>query len=294
MLASVATATATTTKPKPRQGSGGRNRGSGGRRGGGPAQRKMQNDPAPTESTDAADTPATPITTTPTAVENTDATSQDDNTGICLICAEPVKYYSVSECNHRTCHICAVRLRILYKRQDCILCKVHPFLYVQERGRVNNFFPQQEPQHSLIFTTSSTATFTSFRPSDIPYKDAQLSIFFETHETMEDTLILLRFNCPGENCNYVASGWGNLKLHVRGVHGNLMWYECFPPLEPGCGLNHTQQRSLYTDKENIHPRTCNISSRLAGVPPTIYPSPRTATKAGKPRHRGSPDVRVLS
>ena len=42
----------------------------------------------------------------------------------CWICAEPVKYYSVSECNHRTCHICALRLRALYKKFECTFCKV--------------------------------------------------------------------------------------------------------------------------------------------------------------------------
>lgn len=130
MSASVATAATTTTKPRSHRGGRGGGRGSGGRRGGGPTQQKSQNDPAPTESTDTADAPATPTTTTQTVpepatvAENTDAASQDDDTVLCLICAEPVKYYSISECNHRTCHICAVRLRALYKRQDCTLCKV--------------------------------------------------------------------------------------------------------------------------------------------------------------------------
>ncbi len=43
---------------------------------------------------------------------------------VCFICAEPVKYYSVSQCNHRTCHVCALRLRALYKKMDCTYCKV--------------------------------------------------------------------------------------------------------------------------------------------------------------------------
>jgi hypothetical protein len=43
---------------------------------------------------------------------------------ICWLCAEPVKYYSVPECNHRTCHVCALRLRALYKKMECTLCKV--------------------------------------------------------------------------------------------------------------------------------------------------------------------------
>ena len=43
---------------------------------------------------------------------------------MCWICAEPIKYYAVSECNHRTCHVCALRLRALYKKLDCTFCKV--------------------------------------------------------------------------------------------------------------------------------------------------------------------------
>ncbi len=48
----------------------------------------------------------------------------DDSQDLCWICAEPVKYYAVSVCNHRTCHICALRLRALYKKLDCTFCKV--------------------------------------------------------------------------------------------------------------------------------------------------------------------------
>ncbi len=54
-----------------------------------------------------------------------DADTADDGT-VCWICAEPVKYWSVSECNHRTCHVCALRLRALYKKLECTFCKVRP------------------------------------------------------------------------------------------------------------------------------------------------------------------------
>jgi hypothetical protein len=43
---------------------------------------------------------------------------------------------------------------------------------------------------------------------------------------MEESLILLRFNCPDSTCDYVATGWNDLKLHARGVHGKLLW--CVP------------------------------------------------------------------
>jgi hypothetical protein len=41
---------------------------------------------------------------------------------------------------------------------------------------------------------------------------------------MEESLDLLRFNCPDSSCEYVATGWNDLKLHARGAHGKLMWY----------------------------------------------------------------------
>ena len=57
-----------------------------------------------------------------------DATADDaataDDGAVCWICAESVKYWSVSECNHRTCHVCALRLRALYKKMECTFCKV--------------------------------------------------------------------------------------------------------------------------------------------------------------------------
>jgi len=52
------------------------------------------------------------------------AEAPGDESEVCWICAEPVKYYSVSDCDHRTCHVCALRLRALYKNTDCTFCKV--------------------------------------------------------------------------------------------------------------------------------------------------------------------------
>lgn len=49
---------------------------------------------------------------------------KDLTAAVCWICAEPVKYYSLSTCNHRTCHVCALRLRVLYEKFECTFCKV--------------------------------------------------------------------------------------------------------------------------------------------------------------------------
>ncbi|KAI0797515.1 hypothetical protein C8Q75DRAFT_738536 [Abortiporus biennis] len=146
------------------------------------------------------------VEATPKAGKDVQEGGSDTEEDICFICAEPVKYYSVSQCNHRTCHVCALRLRALYKKTDCTFCK--------------------EPQPSVIFTTSPDAPWSSYSPESIPYKDAKLSIFFETQEMMEDSLILLRFNCPDSSCDYIANGWSDLKLHTRATHGKLMCDIC--------------------------------------------------------------------
>lgn len=83
--------------------------------------------------------------------------------------------------------------------------------------------PAQEPQPSVIFTTSPDAAWASYTPDKIPYKDAKLAISFETQEMMEETLILLRFNCPDATCDFIGNGWSDLKLHTRATHGKLMW-----------------------------------------------------------------------
>lgn len=45
---------------------------------------------------------------------------------LCFICASSVEHYSVAPCNHRTCHICTLRMRALYKTKDCAHCRVSP------------------------------------------------------------------------------------------------------------------------------------------------------------------------
>ena len=48
----------------------------------------------------------------------------DDETEVCFICASAVVHQALTPCNHRTCHICALRLRALYKTRACAHCRV--------------------------------------------------------------------------------------------------------------------------------------------------------------------------
>jgi hypothetical protein len=63
--------------------------------------------------------------TTKEKVEAADAEEAE----VCFICASPVTHHSVAPCNHRTCHICALRLRALYKTRACAHCRVRCFYF---------------------------------------------------------------------------------------------------------------------------------------------------------------------
>jgi E3 ubiquitin-protein ligase ZNF598 len=65
-----------------------------------------------------------PQTQADVIVQPEDENVSQDESDLCWICAEPIKYYAVSDCNHRTCHVCALRLRALYKKLECTFCKV--------------------------------------------------------------------------------------------------------------------------------------------------------------------------
>lgn len=44
----------------------------------------------------------------------------------CYICADHApKYWVVGECNHPVCWMCSLRIRILYGKLECPMCKVH-------------------------------------------------------------------------------------------------------------------------------------------------------------------------
>ncbi|KII88284.1 hypothetical protein PLICRDRAFT_29860 [Plicaturopsis crispa FD-325 SS-3] len=203
-----ATATQTQTRSSGQRGRGGnKNRGRG-NRGGGPARTAGANrvsQSTPPSNGDVVSVVESAGGSISSGAETIKAPEADEE-DLCFICAEPVKYYSVSQCNHRTCHVCSLRLRALYKKMDCTFCK--------------------DPQPSVIFTTSPDAPFLSYTPESIPLKDSKLAISFETQEMMEETMILLRFNCPDASCDHVATGWNDLRLHVRAVHGKMMCDLC--------------------------------------------------------------------
>lgn len=69
-------------------------------------------------SADAENSATTTTTSTAPSV------AEDGAEHSCFICTENIVIFAVSDCNHRTCHLCSLRLRALYKTKNCAYCKV--------------------------------------------------------------------------------------------------------------------------------------------------------------------------
>ena len=119
-------ATQTTTRGTGQRGRKG-NRGRGGNRGGrGGKAGKTEAKGGVEDNTPQS--PETEDKEEPKVADAAEAADAEGEDAVYWICAEPVKYYALSECGHRTCHVCALRLRALYKKTECTFCKVRVLL----------------------------------------------------------------------------------------------------------------------------------------------------------------------
>ncbi|KAF2166414.1 hypothetical protein M409DRAFT_54765 [Zasmidium cellare ATCC 36951] len=134
------------------------------------------------------------------------AEDDDVEAEVCFICASPVSHNSVAPCNHRTCHICALRLRALYKTKACAHCRTEAA--------------------TVIFTDDPEKRYEDYETTDFFRTDQNLGISYEKPEIFEDTVLLLRYNCPDESCDIACMGWPDLHRHVRSVHQKVMCDLC--------------------------------------------------------------------
>lgn len=132
-----------------------------------------------------------------------EATDGDDDEEVCFICASSVQHTAIAPCNHRTCHICSIRMRALYKTKACAHCRTESDHVILTD---NHEKPYQELSAGKFFKT-----------------DDNLGIRFENPEIFEDTRLLLQYNCPDSECDVACLGWPDLHRHTKTAHGKVMW-----------------------------------------------------------------------
>lgn len=171
----------------PREGAGGRN-GDGVGKGKTPVVGVEEN------------TRALPVLNKPNLQQSDD---EDPDAEVCFICASPVQHIAVAPCNHRSCHICSIRMRALYKTKACAHCRT-------------------ESDH-VILTDDPEKSYEQFTATDFFKSDDNLGIHFENTGVFDDTRLLLQYNCPDGDCDVACLGWPDLHRHVKTAHGKAMW-----------------------------------------------------------------------
>ncbi|CEP12757.1 hypothetical protein [Parasitella parasitica] len=125
----------------------------------------------------------------------------DPEDEVCFICTRPIDYYAVAPCDHRTCHMCTLRLRVLYKTKNCAYCKLEAI--------------------KVVFTNESEKPFNDYKREDTPFYDKRYGIRFETKDMYDETMVLLQHNCPEQDCEEAFENWNELKRHVKQAHDRL-------------------------------------------------------------------------
>ncbi|KAI1773914.1 hypothetical protein F4818DRAFT_85669 [Hypoxylon cercidicola] len=207
----------------------GRGRGHAGNRGrgqGGPQRGRGRGNNAPsTPSTIPPQSTNRPAQLLPQPhVSSGTGEDEDVEAEVCFICASPVIHQSVAPCNHRTCHICALRMRALYKNKECAHCRtLAPF---------------------VLFTDDATKRYQDYTDADVTSTDDNIGIRYTNEDIVGDTVLLLRYNCPDDSCDFAGLGWPDLHRHVRSVHHKKMCDLCTRNKKV-----FTHEHELFTDKE---------------------------------------------
>ncbi|RMZ74184.1 c2h2 finger domain [Pyrenophora seminiperda CCB06] len=126
----------------------------------------------------------------------------DDDAEVCFICASPVQHTAIAPCNHRTCHICSIRMRALYKTKACAHCRT-------------------ESDH-VILTDEADRKYEDFSTADFFKSDDTLGIHFENSGVFDDTRLLLQYNCPDGECDVACLGWPDLHRHTKTAHNKMI------------------------------------------------------------------------
>ncbi|KAF7535196.1 hypothetical protein G7054_g5631 [Neopestalotiopsis clavispora] len=213
------------------RGRGNQNNARGGRRGGrgkGAASATVSGPRAPQQTEQALTPAAQPVSTLNSTLPTTSADDADDDVEaeVCFICASPVIHQSVAPCNHRTCHICALRMRALYKNKECAHCRTAaPY---------------------VIFTDDATKRFEDYSVGapDITTTDDNIGIRYNKEDIVGDTVLLLRYNCPDTECDFAGLSWPDLHRHVRSTHHKKMCDLCTRNKKV-----FTHEHELFADKE---------------------------------------------
>lgn len=129
-------------------------------------------------------------------------------TSNCDICTKEVKFWSVGSCQHPVCHICSLRLRLLYQSIRCPLCKRDQTEIVLYAGKNDPIIPFPDLKQQSTLLSESFAIYGI---------GAKVKAEFDH---------LPQLNCPFSKCRESFQTKASLKRHVKAEHGMFMCEIC--------------------------------------------------------------------
>ncbi|QSZ28649.1 hypothetical protein DSL72_003148 [Monilinia vaccinii-corymbosi] len=102
----------------------------------------------------------------------------------------------------------------------------------------------ETPAPFVVFTDNATKKYEDFTDEDISSTDPNIGIRYESNDIQEDTLLLLRYNCPDPTCDAACRGWPDLHRHVKSIHQKKMCDLCTRHKKV-----FTHEHDLFADKE---------------------------------------------
>ncbi|CAD6504868.1 BgTH12-07971 [Blumeria graminis f. sp. triticale] len=136
--------------------------------------------------------------------ESSEESSNDPET--CIICASEIIHEGLGPCNHRTCHVCCIRMRVLFKDETCTLCRT--------------------PAPYVIITDDRNRRFEDFSDENFKSIENNIGLRFDNLNIRDDVLWMLGYNCPEKECDVVCLAWPHLHDHTRRAHNKKICDLC--------------------------------------------------------------------
>ncbi|TMW65890.1 hypothetical protein Poli38472_003655 [Pythium oligandrum] len=128
----------------------------------------------------------------------------DEDADMCLLCADPIQFYAVGECNHHgICSKCSMRMRMLMDDRNCPICKQH-------LDRVVVYKTQRSFESFQLWGDAGGRDSVLDEPSEI--------IFYECRAHYNTLRGLRDYACRMKRCKVVCGSMHKLKDHLRIEH----------------------------------------------------------------------------